>query len=581
MKAILLVLAFATVGAWHCHGQGTVGFYNSNTSLVYYVTASGTNALVPTNSQFRAELMFAPDGTPAEGFSSVAVRLGAAIPFGGGLNRPGLFNGGTRTAVNMPPGGFGLFQVRVWDTNYGASWAEAAVVPPCMVGASAILRVDTGDPTTTPPGIPTPLPSAGLASFTVGAQGCPVTFTDPNLEYAVRSALNFPPEGITTRNILLLSNLNACCSAIADLGGLEYARALESLDLSFNSLANVTFPGGLSNLTLLKLNGNAMTNLTFTGLLPRLRTLNLAENELRDFSTLANLPALGALNLQLNNLSTVALPPALGSLVSLDLGYNQVHDFAFLEPLQNLGELNIDDNGLRSVEVPTSLANLTTLTISINRITNLWFLTNFPYLTALDVSANFLPTLELPPDMILMSWINLSENRLRQFRPPSGWGSLGTLHLRDNLLTNVCVEGLNSLEHLNLLQNQLTSLFIPPALPLLRLVDVRFNALTNLTLPADLAAGNLASWVADLQSQGVQIQTFAESLRLSDPAVMGDSFRFTAHGPPGRVRIWRSPDFMQWLIADEADKTLDFLALTLPWAAAHQFYRLERLAVCP
>ena len=415
----------------------------------------------------------------------------------------------------------------------------------------------------------------------VGAEGSPVTFTDPNLESAVSIALNFPPEGVTTRNILLLSNLNACCSAIADLGGLEHALALESLDLSFNSLVTVMFPAGLSNLAVLKLNGNAMTTLAFTDLLPHLRTLDLAENELTDFSTFAHLPGLVRLNLQLNNLSAVALPPALGSLVSLDLGYNQVRDFAFLEPFQNLSELNIDDNGLRSVEVPTSLINLSTLTISINRITNFWFLTNFPYLTTLDVSANFLPTIELPPDMILMSWINMAENRLRQFRPPAGWGSLGTLHLRDNLLTNVCVEGLNSLEQLNLLQNQLTSLFIPPGLPSLRNVDLRFNALTNVTLPADLAAGNLAPFVADMQSQGVQVQTFADTLRLSDPAVIGASFRFTAHGPPGRVRISRSSDLTLWLVADEVDKGLEPLPLTVPKAPAQQFYRLERLAICP
>ena len=577
MKTVLLVLLLAVAAAWHCHGQGSVGVFNNNTSRVYYVTAYGTNALVPAGSQFRGELLYAPNGTPPESFNSVAVRAGTFT-----FSQPGLFNLGGRTIAGITPaGGVALFQVRVWDTTYGATYEEAAAFPPCMVGHSEILTVDTGDPTTTPPGTPTPLPSAGLKSFVVGEKGCPITFADPNLEQAIRSALNFPPEGITTRNILLLSNLNACCLGIADIAGLEHARRLEHLDLSVNALTSLNFPASLSNLITLKLNGNLMTSLAFAGVLPRLRSLNLAENELSDFATLVNLPALAALNLQLNNLTTVSLPPSLPALVSLDLGYNQVRDFAFLAPYPELNELFIDDNGLRTVELPASLSNLMTLTISINRITNFWFLTNHPYMTLLDISANFLPAIELPPNLPFMSWINLSQNRLREFKAPSGWTGLATLHLGDSLLTNVCVEGLPNLYQLNVSRNQLTNLFIPPGLALLEVIDVRFTPIASVVLPEDLAAGNLADFVAAMQSQGVQIQTFPETLRLSHPAVVGGFFQFTVHSPPGSVRLWASPNLSEWTIHEETPKGLHPLALQLPRSSPAHFYRVERLAICP
>jgi uncharacterized protein (TIGR03382 family) len=121
---------------------------------------------VPRGSAFQAELMFAPDGTPLDAFDSVAVRLGDPVSF----NAPiaGVFLGGIRTAPITPAGGFGLFQVRVWETAYGSSYREAIASgnPALHAGTSQILRVDTGDPNVGQP--PTPLTAAGLTSFVIG-----------------------------------------------------------------------------------------------------------------------------------------------------------------------------------------------------------------------------------------------------------------------------------------------------------------------------------------------------------------------------------------------------------------------------
>jgi Leucine-rich repeat (LRR) protein len=222
-----------------------------------------------------------------------------------------------------------------------------------------------------------------------------------------------------------------------------------------------------------------------------------------------------------------------------------------------------------------------TLTISINRITNFWFLTNHPYLTILDISANFLPAIELPPNLPFMSWINLSQNRLRKFKSPAGWTALATLHLGDNLLTNVCAEGLPNLYQLNVSRNQLTNLFIPPGLPSLQVIDVRFTPIVSIDLPEALAAGNLASFVAAMQSQGVQVQTFSEILRLAHPSVTGPFFQFALHGPPGNVRVWGSPDLNQWASAQETQKGSNPISLQLSRTSPFQFYRVERLAICP
>lgn len=163
MKASIVILSMTVLANLSVYAQGTVAFANNAATRIYLCSM---NFLIPVGSTFQAELMYAPDGTPVWDFEAVAVRLGSAASFG---PLPGVFSGGTRTAPINGPGGFGLFQVRVWETAFGSSWREIRFSGSRgRIGESAVLRVDTGDPTTVPPGTPTSLPAAGLTSFIVG-----------------------------------------------------------------------------------------------------------------------------------------------------------------------------------------------------------------------------------------------------------------------------------------------------------------------------------------------------------------------------------------------------------------------------
>lgn len=163
MKTGLLIVLglFTTVCAF---AQGTVAFANNSSTRVCLFSGG----FVPVGSTFQAELMFAPDGTAANMFDAVAIRLGAAANFG---PIAGTFLGGTRTAPTSTPGGIGLFQVRVWETAYGTSYNDIIFRGDfrARIGKSDVIRVDTGDPTTIPPGTPVTLVGSGLTGFTVGA----------------------------------------------------------------------------------------------------------------------------------------------------------------------------------------------------------------------------------------------------------------------------------------------------------------------------------------------------------------------------------------------------------------------------
>jgi hypothetical protein len=166
MKKLLLITALAGITAVSAFGQGSVNFANNSATRIWYETGTGTT-FVPIGTRFTAELVYAPDGTAAGEFESSAIRVGGTTTFG---PVPGLFSGGGRTAPGITPaGGFGLFQVRVWETAAGADYREAILRGDAQyqAGTSGILRVDTGDPTTVPPGTAASLVAAGLTGFGV------------------------------------------------------------------------------------------------------------------------------------------------------------------------------------------------------------------------------------------------------------------------------------------------------------------------------------------------------------------------------------------------------------------------------
>jgi hypothetical protein len=121
--------------------QGVVVFGNGSSQPVLNFC---TGAPIVAGDTFLAGLYFAQDGITDE---SQFVKLGAAAEFW----QPGVFSGGGRTAPTAIRGGYGMFQVRVWETAFGSTYEDAAGAPAqngrsALLGKSNIFRADTADP---------------------------------------------------------------------------------------------------------------------------------------------------------------------------------------------------------------------------------------------------------------------------------------------------------------------------------------------------------------------------------------------------------------------------------------------------
>jgi len=178
MKTSLLIIV-GLFTSLQLHGQGWVNFSNIGLKAPVIDSTTGTNAAAGTT--FSVALYFAPYPNPDPGpgtpppdpstFTQVgqSAHLGFLTTSGQSIGA-GYYTGGTPIIPQIhPPGYFGWFQVKAWETSYGFTYEQAAAAGPmngrtALLGVSNIIKVNTGDPTLV--GVPeNPAPLTGISGI--------------------------------------------------------------------------------------------------------------------------------------------------------------------------------------------------------------------------------------------------------------------------------------------------------------------------------------------------------------------------------------------------------------------------------
>ena len=164
-----------------------------------------------------------------------------------------------------------------------------------------------------------------------------VTFADPTLEAMVRGSMGRPEGDITTAQAEAVKELNLSFELrrylpdavqIRDIGGLEYFKNLEHLDLSFHAISDVSPLAGLSKLVLLSLNGNPVADVAPLSGLTNLKVLSLSGCAAEDYSVLSNLTGLELLALDHSTIADVSPLSKLTGLRYLYLAGSPASDYS-------------------------------------------------------------------------------------------------------------------------------------------------------------------------------------------------------------------------------------------------------------
>jgi len=174
-----------------------------------------------------------------------------------------------------------------------------------------------------------------------------VTFADPVLEAMVRATMGKKLEGgITVAEAEAVTRLNLSFewqryvseeTPIQDIGGLEYFKNLENLDLSFHAITDITPLAGLTKLTMLSLGGNPVADIAPLAALTNLKVLALSGCAAQDYSPLAKLVKLEFLMLNNSAITDVSPLASLTGLKHLYLTGSPINNYFPLSDIyQNL-----------------------------------------------------------------------------------------------------------------------------------------------------------------------------------------------------------------------------------------------------
>lgn len=260
-----------------------------------------------------------------------------------------------------------------------------------------------------------------------------VTFQDPRLLAAVRTALGKPTGGITRAEMAGLTSLSANNRAITNLTGLEYAVNLTFLNVTQNAIRDLTPLAGLTNLFELSAGLNQIQDLQPLSQMTDLFSLQLFNNQISDLTPLVTLDTVANLWINNNQVADLSPLPGMSGLRSLIANDNQITDLSPLGGMPGLIAVNVARNRIVNVTALSSLTGLIQIQVQDNLLVEITSLTTLTNLTSAYVSLNFLDLTPGADDrLVIDGW--LARGAAVTFSPQRNLPQMSITRLGGNLL---------------------------------------------------------------------------------------------------------------------------------------------------
>ncbi len=377
-------------------------------------------------------------------------------------------------------------------------------------------------------------PLASLTGVTVFGE---IAFPDPNLEAAVREAIDRPEGRILTSDLVAVTSLSLPAEGIADLTGLEYYPNLKRLDVGGNQISDLSPLAHLRSLTELWLNGNQIADISPLEDLTGLTTLWLDDNQISDISPLESLTNLTDLRLQDNRIADISPLEDLIGLTALWLQDNRIADVSPLASLTGLTEIWLHNNPIADfsplfpdpnlevairdvIDVPrgpilrSDLETLTALSVARKEITDLSGLEYLVRLERLEAHGNQISDISPLASLTALTELWLHDNQISDISPLAHLTNLTELRLQSNQISNISrLSSLTRLNELWLNDNQISDVS-----PLIRLRNLSVlwlhnNRIADISPLADLT--NL-KWLYLNGNEIVDIRPLARNEKVTE-----------------------------------------------------------------
>ena len=168
-----------------------------------------------------------------------------------------------------------------------------------------------------------------------------------------------------------LEKLTLTRCSLSGISALSGASALTYLNLSGNTVRDLSALQTMPELTHLYLNHNAVVELDVLSTLSKLEVLDLSFNSITSAASLSGCQTLKELNLSNNAMESLSGLEAITGLEKLHLAFTGTTDVTLLEANTALKELDISNNSISDISAVSSMKKLEYLNFSYNQVTKL------------------------------------------------------------------------------------------------------------------------------------------------------------------------------------------------------------------
>lgn len=333
-----------------------------------------------------------------------------------------------------------------------------------------------------------------------------VNIPDDNLRNELQKAVG-KDVPLTANNLLKIESLNLTYSDITDLTGLSYLKNLKLIDLTGNSISDISELGQLPLLGSVSLRFNKAQSLPDLAPLKTtaITQLNLVANnygnEPEKIAAISDLTQLTNLELQNTKITTVPDLTKLTQLTTLGVAGNKITDVSALQGKTTLTELSINANQITDFTPVASLVNLETLHIGNNRSADVSSLKTLTKLKKANFSQMGLSDNEMQifANMKQLEWLaidfndqisdlsalsqlehltdlDFSKDNVQSLAPLLGLKNLKTLGFSNNNVSDVsALKNLTNLQTINMMRNHIYDISPLKDLANLQRVNAKFQ----------------------------------------------------------------------------------------------------------
>jgi len=269
---------------------------------------------------------------------------------------------------------------------------------------------------------------------------------------------------------------------IRNISKLAKLKCLEVLNLSENSVSDLTAISDITTLRCLSIKGTKVTNISSLSNLTHLEWIDLSSSSIYDINPLEKLTELKDLSLENTKVKDLDAIKNLQLIEKINLSYTEIIDFSKIKNLINIKNLNLSNSKFSDLKILENLLSIDNLDLSNSDITELTSLSKLSKLKHLNASGTLISELSLDHLSTELVKIDVSKTKISSIHSTGIFRKINCLNLSFSRVSNLkFASEFYSLTTLDISNTKISSLISLSNLKNIKFINISHTKIRDLS----------------------------------------------------------------------------------------------------